>query len=114
MKYQIIFIEEAAIDLKELKSYIIRNFSKDNWRMTYSKIKSVLDNLKKNPFTGHIVSEIEDVNLIQYRQIISEMNRIIYEIRQYTVYIHIIVDTRRDMASLLNKRLLHINSTISN
>ena len=34
------------------------------------------------------------------------MNRVIYEVREQTVYIHIIADTRKDLQSLLIKRLL--------
>ena len=43
---------------------------------------------------------------IPNRQIIAEKNRTIYEIRQQHVYIHIIVDVRKEMNSFLNKRLL--------
>jgi toxin ParE1/3/4 len=34
------------------------------------------------------------------------MNRIIYEVRQDILYIHIIVDARRDLKTLLIRRLL--------
>lgn len=36
------------------------------------------------------------------------MNRIIYEVRQDAIYIHIIVDTRRDFNALLTRRLLRV------
>ena len=34
------------------------------------------------------------------------MNRIIYEIRRETIYIHIICDSRRDTQGLLMRRML--------
>jgi hypothetical protein len=34
------------------------------------------------------------------------MNRILYEVRQETVYIHAIIDTRRDLPSFLLRRLV--------
>lgn len=34
------------------------------------------------------------------------MNRVIYEVRESTVFIHIIADTRKDLQSLLMKCLL--------
>jgi len=34
------------------------------------------------------------------------MNRIIYEIRRKTIYIHIVCDSRQDMQGLLMRRML--------
>ena len=72
-----------------------------------------MGNLKKSirvlsdfPYSGAIPEEFERLNISQYRQIISGMNRIIYEVRQDILYIHIIVDARRDLKTLLIRRLL--------
>ena len=46
------------------------------------------------------------LNLSQYRQLVSGQNRIVYEVRQDRIYIHMIVDVRRDMNALLTRRLL--------
>ena len=55
---------------------------------------------------GSIPDEIEKLNLNQYRQVVSGLNRIVYEVRQDSIYIHMIVDVRRDMNALLTRRLL--------
>jgi hypothetical protein len=39
------------------------------------------------------------------------MNRIVYEVRQDIVYIHIVCDTRKDMKSLLTRRLMRISGS---
>jgi hypothetical protein len=49
------------------------------------------------------------LNLSEYRQVLCGMNRIIYEIRQDVVFIHAVVDVRRDMVSLLTRRLLRVD-----
>lgn len=49
---------------------------------------------------------LEQINLTQYRQVLAGQNRIIYEQRQRIVYIHTVDDTRRDMKTLLMRRLL--------
>ena len=108
MSLKIVILESAEHDLKELRNYIVKNFSLKTWQNTYDKIKEVIRNLKTFPYTGSIPEEIEKLNLSQYRQVISEMNRIIYEVRQDTLYIHIIVDGRRDLTSLLTRRLLRV------
>lgn len=110
MKYQVHLLESAKHDLIEIRSYIIKNFSIAIWKKTYSKIKNALRNLTTIPFSGAIPEEIDKLNIFQYRQIVSEKNRIIYEIRQQNIYIHIIVDARKDMCSLLTKRLLRMNA----
>ena len=55
---------------------------------------------------GTIPPELEKLGLVQYRQILSGKNRIIYELRQNLIYIHIIADTRKEFRSLLMNRLL--------
>jgi plasmid stabilization system protein ParE len=106
MSFKVVILESAEYDLKDLKQYIINNFSLVTWHDTYSKLKTSIRNLQNFPLAGSIPEELNRLNISQYRQVISGMNRIIYEVRQDTVYIHIIVDARRDMQSLLTRRLL--------
>ena len=106
MNYKIVFLTSAEKDLKDIKSYIINNFSLATWQDTYSKLKDSVRNLKTFPFSGSIPEELERLNLTQYRQIISGMNRVIYEVRQKIIYIHIVADTRKDMNKLLTQREL--------
>lgn len=106
MSLKVVILESAEHDLKELRSYIVKNISVETWLKTYGNIKKVIRNLKTFPNAGAIPDELEKLNLSQYRQILSGMNRIIYEVRQDTLYIHVIVDARRDMNTLLTRRLL--------
>jgi len=108
MNFKVVILESAEQDLKELRAYIVKNFSVDTWRTSYAQIKEAIRNLKEFPQAGSIPEEIEKLNLAQYRQVLSGMNRVIYEVRQDVIYIHIVADARRDMSSLLNRRLLRI------
>jgi plasmid stabilization system protein ParE len=105
---KVVILESAEHDLKELRIYIIRNFSIEIWQNSYDKIKAAIRNLKTFPQAGSIPDELEKLSLTQYRQVISGMNRIIYEVRQDTLYIHIITDSRRELKSLLTRRLLRV------
>lgn len=105
---KVVILESAEHDLKELKNYLIKNFSLETWLNSYGKIKEVIKNLKVFPYTGSIPEEFEKLNLSQYRQVFSGKNRIIYEVRQDILYIHIIADARQDMKSLLTRRLLRV------
>ena len=106
MSISVVFLRSAELDLKELKSYLIKNFGKDAWQASYNKIQEAVGTLQTFPLGGKIPEELDKLNLTQYRQVISGMNRIIYEVRQETIYIHMVCDTRKDMQSLLTKRLL--------
>ncbi|WP_374518888.1 type II toxin-antitoxin system RelE/ParE family toxin [Undibacterium squillarum] len=108
MVFRVVILESAEQDLKELRGYIVKNFSVDTWRTSYAQIKEVIRNLKEFPQAGSIPEEIEKLNLTQYRQVLSGLNRIIYEVRQDVIYIHIVADTRRDMTTLLNRRLVRV------
>lgn len=106
MNLQIVLLESAEHDLKELKAYINKQFGIIAWQPSYQKIQESAQMIQTFPQSGKIPEELEKLNLSQYRQVISGMNRIIYEIRQQTIYIHIICDTRKDMTTLLTQRLL--------
>jgi plasmid stabilization system protein ParE len=107
---KIVILESAERDLQVLRGYLIRNFSAEIWRSSYSKLKHAIRTLVEFPLSGNIPDEIKNLGLGHYRQVVSGMNRIIYEVRQDTIYIHMIVDVRRDMSSLLAQRLLRDSS----
>lgn len=111
MSFQIVFLKSAEHDLKELKGYMVKDFGKDTWQASYAKIKDTVNTIGTFPLGGNVPEELERLNLTQYRQVVSGMNRIIYEVRQEIIYIHIVCDTRKDMKSLLTRRLLRIVST---
>ena len=103
---KVVVLDSAEQDLKELRSYVVKNFPQATWLKTYSKLKESIRNLATFPLLGAVPPELESLNLNQYRQIVSGMNRVIYEPRADAVYIYMIVDTRRDLETLLMQRLM--------
>src|SRR5664280_1559245 len=103
---KIVILESAELDLKDLRNYIVKEFSTRTWQKTFKQIKASIRHLASFPLMGSIPDELQTLNMTQYRQVLSGMNRIIYEVRQDTVYVHLIVDTRRDMISFLLRRLV--------
>jgi toxin ParE1/3/4 len=108
MGLRVVILDSAERDLQELRASILKDFSQKTWQATYAKLKASIRNLRDFPQVGSIPEEIEKLNLTQYRQVLSGMNRVIYEVRQEVIYVHIIVDMRRDMSALLTRRLLRI------
>ncbi len=59
-----------------------------------------------HPLAGHLPDELAALNLVQYQQVLVGMKRIIYELGDRTVYVHVVCDTRRDLRAVLLRRLL--------
>lgn len=106
MTFRVVILHSAKKDLKDIKSYLIRQFSASTWQTTFEALKHAMRRLETQPYAGSIPEEIERLNMSQYRQVVSGMNRIIYEIREQTVYIHIIADTRKNLQAVLLKNLI--------
>ena len=103
---KVVFLRSAEADLRDLRAYVVKNFGTRTWSTTYSKIKEAVAIVEANPRAGRIPDEFQSLNIPQYRQVLSGTNRIVFELRDDTVYVHLICDTRRDLKSLLMKRLV--------
>ena len=106
MTCQVVILRQAEQDLRELRGNLVKTFGQAVWQSCYADIKAAITNLAAFPHSGAIPDALDQLQLVQYRQIISGNNRIIYEVRDKTVYIHVNVDGRRDMKSVLTRRLL--------
>ncbi len=105
-----VIVASAEQDLQELRAYVVKNFSVPTWQATYSDLKKTIRHLAQFPLIGGIPEALESLQLVQYRQVLSGKNRIIYEVRGDQVLVHLIVDVRRDMASVLMRRLVRTAS----
>lgn len=106
-----VILASAKVDLSQLRSYLLKNFSLMVWQATYGQIKDSIRSLASFPRLGAIPPELADLQMNSYRQLICGMNRIIYEVRGDTIYVHMIIDTRRDMKTHLMQRLVHAGTT---
>jgi len=103
---KVVFLHSARTDLQDIRRYVIAKFGTQAWRETFAKISSDIGRLEAFPRNGQIPRELAELGFPNYRQIVSGMNRIIYEIDDPTIYIHLIVDTRRDLKDVLARLLL--------
>jgi len=103
---KVYFLPGAEEDLRDLRRYILRAFGDTAWQESYRKIKASVRLLRETPEAGTVPEELIDLQFDHYRQLVSGRNRILYEIREDALYIHIVCDDRRDMRSLLGRRLV--------
>jgi toxin ParE1/3/4 len=106
MKYQVFILEDAEIDILEIYKYISINESKSQAdRLTVALEKKCIS-LSNFAHRGHIPPELDRVSIFNYLEINYKSYRIIYQVIESNVFIHCILDGRRDLAELLHRRLL--------
>jgi len=106
VSYPVVFTNSAVRDIEELDAYITKNDSAESAEFLLNKIEATVLSLSNNPERGVYPQELIALGIRDYREIFFKPYRIIYRIIDGTVYIYLIVDGRRDMQSLLNRRLL--------
>ena len=67
---------------------------------------AIVENLTVHPERGTYPKELSALGIQEYRQTFFKPYRVIYRITGQAVYIVLIADGRRDMQSLLIRRLL--------
>lgn len=106
MKFSVAFIQEAEDDLFDIYGYILNNDSPAHAEYVLLKLQEACVSLDERPERGHMPPELERIGIIEFKEIHFKPYRIIYEIEKRTVFIHCILDGRRDVQDLLERRLL--------
>jgi len=105
-RYRVRVIEDAEQDLIDIYTYVAASDSGEKAEYVLDKLQTVCLSLDKLAARGHIPPELERVGVTTYRQVHFKPYRVIYQISGQNVYIHCVLDGRRDMQSLLERRLL--------
>jgi plasmid stabilization system protein ParE len=104
---KIIWTESAQDDLLTIRQYLKQSESPDYARKVTQQIRDEVASLMQWPNKGTLVSELEELNLPRYRQLLAGQHRIIFERGdRECLYIYIVCHTSRDLAALLRRRIL--------
>ncbi len=106
MSYKVFLTNDAAKDLDDIYEYIYVYDSPGKAEYVLNQIEKAIHNLKTFPERGSYPSELLNLGVKQYREIYFKPYRLIYQIRKEAVYIMLIKDGRRDIQTLLCRRLL--------
>jgi len=107
MPFQIFLTQDAARDLEDLYDYIERHDAPSRADHVLHQIEKAFSSLSENPERGAYPKELLAIGLHEYREIFFKPYRIIYRVVDDNVYVMVIADGRRDMQTLLQRRLLH-------
>ena len=106
MNYNVFIIKDAEDDLFEIYNYVAYNDSAQKAENLLNKPEETCYSLSKLPNRGHTPQELERIGILDYKEIHYKPYRIIYQVIDSNVYIHCILDGRRELQHLLYKRLL--------
>lgn len=106
MKYNVYVISDAEKDLLEIYDYIKISGYPHNAEKIFSEIEAACRNLSFNPERGHYPQELHRIDVHEYREIHVKIYRIIYQVIETDVFIHCILDGRRNIPEILQQRNL--------
>ncbi len=107
MSFKVQLTEDAVLDLDAVCDYIRRYRSPVAAEHVLERIEQALSSLSEYPHRGGFPKELLDVGIREYREIFITPYRIVYRVTDQTVNVYLIADGRRDMRTLLQRRLLH-------
>ena len=105
-KFEVLLTEGAEQDLEAIQDYISEFDCVANANYVLDELMSVVESLSKFPERGSYPKELVGLGIKEYRQTFFKPYRVIYRVAGSQVIIYLIADGRRDMQSVLARRLL--------
>lgn len=103
MGFEVILTEDAERDLEEIYDHISASDSRHNADCVLDRLLETAQTLTER---GVPPKELRSLGLQEYRQLSFKPYHIIYRVIDHRVIIYVIADGRRDMQTLLSRRLL--------
>ena len=104
--FEVVITEGAERDLEALFDYISEFDCVANAHRVLDKLVEITQSLSQLPERGSYPKELLALGIKEYRQVFFKPYRLIYRVQAEQVVIYLIADGRRDMPTLLGRRLL--------
>lgn len=105
-KFEVLLAEGAERDLEAIHDYISEFDCAANANHVLDELMEVVESLSRFPERGSYPKELVELGIKEYRQASFKPYRLIYRLTGSQVIIYLIADGRRDMQSVLTRRLL--------
>ena len=106
MSFEVSLTRDAERDLEDVYFHISEHDSRASADHVLERLVHATEGLRTSPDRGSHVNELRSLGISEYRQIFFKPYRLIYRVHSKQVIIYVITDGRRDMESLLSRRLL--------
>ena len=101
-------ISDAEDDIFEIYKYVASYDSPGKADDLFDNLKGTIFSLGYQPTRGHIPPELDRIDVREFLEIHYKPYRIIYQIVDMDVFVHAVMDGRRDLGDILQRRLLRI------
>ncbi|HRK56439.1 MAG TPA: type II toxin-antitoxin system RelE/ParE family toxin [Burkholderiaceae bacterium] len=105
-KFKVLLTEGAEQDLEAIYDYICEFDCVAHANDVLDGLMGAVASLSKFPQRGSYPKELVSLGIKEYRQTFFKPYRVIYRVAARQVIIYLIADGRRDMQSVLARRLL--------
>jgi toxin ParE1/3/4 len=105
-RYDVLLTHGAEQDLESIHDYLAEFDCVANANHVLDELMEVVEGLAQFPERGSYPKELLALGIKEYRQTSFKPYRVIYRVVGKQVVIYLIVDGRRDMQSVLARRLL--------
>jgi toxin ParE1/3/4 len=106
VKFEVLLTEGAEQDMEAIHDYISEFDCIANANCVLDAVMDVMESLSRFPERGSYPKELVGLGIKEYRQTFFKPYRVIYRVTDSQVIIYLIADGRRDMQSVLARRLL--------
>ncbi|MGH8209918.1 MAG: type II toxin-antitoxin system RelE/ParE family toxin [Steroidobacteraceae bacterium] len=107
MRFKVLLTEDAERDLEDIYTSIAEHDSRQKADYVLDRLLEVTDSLATAPERGLLCRELGALGIQEYRQVLFKPYRVVYRHFDRQVVIYVIADGRRDMQSLLSRRVLN-------
>lgn len=104
--YRVLLTEGAERGLEDIFDYIDEFHGPERADHMLEELLSPAGQLASLPERGSHPRELLELGIKDYRQVFFKPYRLIYRVSKHDVIVFMIADGRRDMQSLLSRRLL--------
>jgi toxin ParE1/3/4 len=105
-RFQVLVTEGAEQDLEAIHDYVSEFDCVASANHLLDELMKVVEGLSKFPERGGYPKELVGLGIKEYRQAYFKPYRVIYRVTGSQVIVYLIADGRRDLPSLLARRLL--------
>ena len=106
MPYTVLLLEDAVKDIETIYRYYRRSGSEKAAKDMVASLRKVCSSLSCHPERGHVPPELSRTSHFEYRQIIQNKFRIIYQIAEPNVLVFGIIHGARNIGEVMKQRLL--------
>lgn len=103
-RFNVVFDNSAEDDIYDIYTYVAINDSTEHAEKLLNAIRETCYKLKTLPYRGHYPPELYEIGVNEFRETRYKPYRIFYSIEKTTVYVHCILDGRRDIQTILHER----------